>query len=108
MHIRQTGTSMLTSCSALRWRPQWQAVCQKAEALQYGSESEIRTFFERNFVPFQVHQADGSTEGLLTGYYVPDLHGSRTASQDYPFPLYRRPEDLLVIDLSDVTCNDAS
>jgi membrane-bound lytic murein transglycosylase A len=94
--------AMLNSCSALRWRPQWQDVCQKAAAQQYGSESEIRAFFERNFVPFQVHQADGSTEGLLTGYYVPDLHGSRTASQDYPFPLYRRPEDLLVIDLSDV------
>lgn len=94
--------AMLNSCSALRWRPQWQDVCQKAEALQYGSESEIRAFFERDFVPFQVQQADGSTEGLLTGYYVPDLHGSRTASQDYPFPLYGRPEDLLVIDLSDV------
>jgi len=94
--------ALLNSCSALRWRPQWQEVCQEATSLQHGSEVEIRTFFERNFVPHQVRQSDGSTEGLLTGYYVPDLQGSRTASQDYPYPLYRRPEDLLVIDLSDV------
>ena len=64
--------------------------------------AEVRAFFERNFVPHQVRQANGSSEGLLTGYYVPDLHGSRTPSVAYPYPIYRRPDDLLVIDLSEV------
>lgn len=94
--------AFLKSCSSLRWRPQWQQACQEAVAMEHTSEDEVRAFFERNFVPHQVSQSDGSTEGLLTGYYVPDLKGSRTASADYPYPLYSRPEDLLVIDLSDV------
>ncbi len=94
--------AFLKSCSALRWRPQWQTSCQEAIAMEHASEAEVRAFFERNFVPHQVSQANGSNEGLLTGYYVPDLKGSRTASSDYPYPLYKRPDDLLVIDLSDV------
>jgi len=94
--------AFLKSCSALRWRPQWQVSCQEASAMEHASETVVRAFFERNFVPHQVRQSTGSDEGLLTGYYVPDLNGSRTASADYPYPLYQRPDDLLVIDLSDV------
>lgn len=70
--------------------------------MENAAETEVRAFFERNFVPNQVSQANGSSEGLLTGYYVPDLKGSLTASADYPYPLYRSPDDLLIIDLSDV------
>ena len=94
--------ALLKSCSALRWRPQWQSACQAAAALEHSSEEEVRAFFERNFEPHQVSKSDGSTEGLLTGYYVPDLKGSREASEDYPYPLYQRPDDLLTIDLSDI------
>lgn len=94
--------AFLKSCSSLRWRPQWQASCEEASLLEHAAESEVRTFFERNFVPHQVRQEDGSSQGLLTGYYVPDLKGSRTASKDYPYPLYRLPDDLLVIDMSEV------
>lgn len=94
--------AFLKSCSALRWRPQWQPACEEASAMEHAAEAEVRAFFEHNFAPHQVSQANGSTEGLLTGYYVPDLKGSRTASADYPYPLYQRPDDLLVIDLSDV------
>lgn len=70
--------------------------------MEHAGETEVRAFFERNFVPHQVSQPDGSREGLLTGYYVPDLKGSRSATAEYPYPLYRRPDDLLVIDLSEV------
>ena len=70
--------------------------------MERASETEVRSFFERSFVPHQVSQSNGSSDGLLTGYYVPDLKGSRTASSDYQYPLYQRPSDLLVIDLSDV------
>ena len=94
--------AFLKSCSALRWRSQWQSSCQKALAMDHGSEAEVRAFFESNFVPHQVSQSNGSNDGLLTGYYVPDLKGSRVASARYPYPLYQRPDDLLAIDLSDV------
>lgn len=94
--------ALLESCSALRWRPQWQSACEEAATMKQASETEVRSFFERNFEPHQVSKPDGTTEGLMTGYYVPDLRGSRVASEAYPYPLYQRPNDLLAIDLSDV------
>ncbi len=94
--------AFLQSCTSLRWREQWQPSCQEAATRVNPSKARVRQFFEDHFVPHQVSQADGSSEGLLTGYYVPDLRGSRFASSEYPYPLYRRPDDLLVIDLSEV------
>lgn len=94
--------AFLTSCTALRLRSEWRPACDEASALENASETDVRAFFERNFVPNQVNQVDGSSEGLLTGYYVPDLEGSRIATSKYRYPIYQRPNDLLVIDLSDV------
>jgi len=36
---------------------------------------------------------------LTTGYYEPTLAGSRASSAKFPFPFYRKPDDLLTIDL---------
>jgi membrane-bound lytic murein transglycosylase A len=36
---------------------------------------------------------------LTTGYYEPTLAGSRASSEKFPFPFYRKPDDLLTIDL---------
>lgn len=94
--------AFLKSCGPLRLRPQWQAVCAEAAALDQFSESEARAFFERRFVPHRLQNPEGDPVGLVTGYYVPDLRGSRRPSPAYPHPLYRRPNDLLVIDLRDV------
>jgi membrane-bound lytic murein transglycosylase A len=38
----------------------------------------------------------------VTGYYEPLLRGSRVPSQKYPVPLYRVPDDLLIVDLASV------
>lgn len=38
---------------------------------------------------------------LVTGYYEPLLHGARQPSERYRYPLYRRPDDLVVIELKD-------
>ena len=94
--------AFLKSCTALRWRPQWVSSCRVASELDKPTEAEVREFFEKYFDPHLVRKTDGSTEGLMTGYYVPDLRGSRKQTQDYPYPLYRRPDDLLVVDLSEV------
>ncbi len=36
---------------------------------------------------------------LVTGYYEPLLHGARVFSERYRYPLYRRPDDLVVVEL---------
>ncbi|HKL25868.1 MAG TPA: murein transglycosylase A [Desulfuromonadales bacterium] len=94
--------ALLKSCRALRFRSEWQQPCARLTSMVGRTGDEIRQALEEAFVPFRLQQADGSPVGLLTGYYVPDLRGSRTPSADYPYPLYERPDDLLAIDLTDV------
>lgn len=71
----------------------WRAVC--VEAAQAG---DARRFFETAFEPFAVGDR-GDREGLVTGYYEPLLRGSRTQDATYRYPLYRRPVDLVSVDL---------
>jgi Membrane-bound lytic murein transglycosylase len=70
--------------------------------LKPATNEAVRDFFQHWFNAYQSLQADGSTGGLMTGYYEPLLHGSRTPSAAYPIPLYKAPADLLTIDLSSV------
>ncbi len=46
-----------------------------------------RTFFERHF------RAGATIPGHVTGYYEPELDGSRTRSDAYPVPIHGLPED---------------
>ncbi|MDA8382877.1 MAG: MltA domain-containing protein [Betaproteobacteria bacterium] len=92
----------LDSCQALEGQSAWEAVCQDAALLPHPTDAEVRAFFETHFSPFQVTNPDGSTQGLITGYYEPLLHGSRTRSARYAYPLYGVPPDLLTIDLASV------
>jgi len=76
---------------------EWLPVCQTARRAG-ASKTAARIFFEENFRPFAISDAEGR-EGLFTGYYEPVLRGSRTRSAEYPTPLYGRPGDLVIVDL---------
>ena len=91
----------LKSCQKLSHQ-QWQQVCDLAEISGDLSDSEARKFFESHFEVRPVYAKDGETMGLITGYYEPLLHGSWEQSEEYQFPLYGVPEDLLVVDLGAV------
>lgn len=89
------------SCTALKFREKWRDVCVSAVAVEHKPDA-IRTFFEDNFTPWQLQNADGSREGTITGYYVPDIDARREPDAAYRHPIFSRPEDMLVIDLSSV------
>ena len=93
-------SAFVTGCRALNSQPAWQSVCSVAAALGEPARETLFRFFETSFTPYQVVNPDGSDSGLVTGYYEPLLHGSRTRSTRYRFPLYGAPDDLLVIDLA--------
>jgi membrane-bound lytic murein transglycosylase A len=76
----------------------WQAVCAAATII-YPSAIDARGYFERWFSPFAV-TAGEVKDGLFTGYYEPELHGSRTKHGRYQTPVYGLPSDLVGIDLS--------
>lgn len=94
--------AFLESCGRLKNRPSWQPTCQAASLLDQRDAPHLRAFFERNFTPYQVVNGDGSTDGLITGYYEPLLHGSRVRTARYRYPLYGVPDDLLTVDLASV------
>ena len=50
----------------------------------------------------KVTEAEPGTSGLVTGYYEPLLRGSRVRTDKYPVPIYRVPDDLVVVDLASV------
>lgn len=94
--------AFLRSCGVLKNQPLWQETCIQADSMQGQDGATLRQFFESRFVPHQVLNSDGDGNGLITGYYEPLLKGSRKRSGRYRYPLYTTPDELLVIDLSEV------
>src|ERR1043166_4235374 len=44
---------------------------------------------------FFVAGRDGTTNGLFTGYYEPEIKGSFVRDEQFRYPLYRAPDDLI-------------
>ena len=74
----------------------WGEVCRQAAALQATASEDARAFFETVFVPYRISQGTG--DGFFTGYYEPELKGSRTRHGAYQTPLYGLPPDLVTVD----------
>lgn len=74
--------------------------CDAATALQAPDENAARVFFETEFSAYSIVAPDGSSEGLVTGYYEPILGGSRARSATHRYPVYGVPDDLVVVDLA--------
>jgi membrane-bound lytic murein transglycosylase A len=98
---RHSLAAFRASCAALKYRSDWQDVCRVANNVG-DNKRAARNFFQYHFTPWQIFNDEGGSGGLITGYYVPDLEGSRQASDEYRYPLYSKPDDLLVIDVSAV------
>jgi peptidoglycan lytic transglycosylase A len=94
--------AFLRGCAALNSKAEWLGVCAAAANAPSRDPGALRRFFETSFTPYAVVNADGSAEGTITGYYEPLLHGSRKPSAQYRFALFGVPDDLLVVDLSEV------
>ena len=75
----------------------WREACAQAMGMARSDPSAVRAFFAAAFVPYRVSQ-EGSDE-LFTGYYEPELKGSRTRHGPYQTPLYGVPSDLVTVDL---------
>ena len=88
------GCAKIPSSSALK------ATCEAARTVAPDDEGAARRFFDDAFSAFSIVAPDGSTEGLVTGYYEPILAGSRTRTHAYRYPVYGVPDDLVVVDLS--------
>ncbi|MBF0225182.1 MAG: MltA domain-containing protein [Desulfobacterales bacterium] len=64
------------------------------------SNEELNSFIKKNFYIYQSTGNDNSKEMLFTGYYEPILEGNFERNDEYKFPVYACPNDLVTIDLS--------
>ena len=84
--MRRTDTSGLTRGS------DWQPACGAAAT---GPTGGARGFFAQWFESVQV----GDGKAFATGYYEPEILGSRERRSGYEIPVYGRPSDLIEADL---------
>ena len=66
---------------------------------QNPSTDKLRKAIETSFWVYRSVGSDGRGKVLFTGYYEPALQGSMHPSPDYPYPVYRKPDDWVRIDL---------
>jgi membrane-bound lytic murein transglycosylase A len=69
--------------------------CRAARMADISSNNKARVFFETHFQPLRISRL-GETDGFVTGYYEPIIDGSRTKTDVYTVPVYRRPSNLFV------------
>ena len=69
--------------------------CRAARAADISDGARAKAFFEAYFLPLRISRL-GEDQGFVTGYYEPVLDGSRTKTDVYTVPVYRRPSNLFV------------
>jgi membrane-bound lytic murein transglycosylase A len=69
--------------------------CRAARALEISDGARAKAFFEEHFLPLRISRL-GEGDGFVTGYYEPVIDGSRTQTDVYTVPVYRRPSNLFV------------
>jgi membrane-bound lytic murein transglycosylase A len=106
--LKDVQAALLKSCSVFQKRDASATIAPTAVAGSVkdwlpaceaiARSTDIRAAIEDNFTPYRV-TAGGKSEGLFTGYYEKQLRGSLTKSAIYNVPLYKRPPELVMVDL---------
>ncbi|AMU94788.1 MAG: murein transglycosylase A [Sphingopyxis terrae] len=81
-----------TDASGLTQPSEWAEACSAASGW---ADRDAGNFFSRYFGTVQV----GAGTAFVTGYYEPEIAASRTRRPGYDVPIYRRPADLVDVDL---------
>src|SRR5688572_26037133 len=97
--------AIVSTCHVLDARTEWQSFCAAVMATSPADAAFVRGFLEQRLTPYRIQRVTGrkrETQGLITGYFEPLIHGARARSEPFITPLYRSPGDLLIVDLSSV------
>ncbi len=101
--LAQAWPALLNSCQKMPARDaRWKGLCADAALFPDPDDETARAFFETRFIAHQVSGNHGATDGLITGYYEPLLQGSLVRTERFRYPLYRRPDDLVIVDLGEL------
>ncbi|MBT2324373.1 MltA domain-containing protein, partial [Variovorax paradoxus] len=105
----ESWPAFLGSCKVLTGRgTEWRQVCERARAVDDKSNPAIRGFFEREFSAYQIRDDDRRPDGVVTGYFEPEISGSRNYAPPFIYPVYGQPEDMLFADARKLPPGDAT
>jgi len=85
------------NCESKKSKKIYNLLCTDLDNIQ-----DAKSFLFNNFTPYQIVKKDGDKEGLLTGYYEAKINGSYNKSEIYKYPVYKTPNDLIIVDLSKI------
>jgi membrane-bound lytic murein transglycosylase A len=90
--LHEAWNAWVHSCE----RPQtaWAALCSEVRLLSIGTQAQQSDWIEQRLQPYRVVDPQGATEGLLTGYFEPQLDARRQPGAGFQIPLYSPPPDL--------------
>ena len=95
--------SWRSACARLKADPNWGSVCSDATSLPASpSVAEISSFLQTHLDVYSLRSAQGSSDGLITGYYEPVYPGSLTPTKVANVPIYGIPADLIVVNLDSI------
>lgn len=111
--VRAAWPALLASCAVFErraeQRPRWAPLCAAAAGARdvAAMRRTLADHLDAYRVLLETREAgdgearvlESTDRGRLTGYYEPLLAGSRTRDERYSVPLYRVPDDLLIVDL---------
>ena len=100
----QSGfASWRSACTRLKTDPNWGSICAAAANLPATpSVAQISDFLQTRLDVYSLRSAQGSSEGLITGYYEPVYPGSLTPTSVANVPVYGVPDDLIVVNLDSI------
>ena len=87
----------ISNCKTLKAKKLYGNLCKNTDNIR-----DIKKFLTDSFVPYMLSDEKAKEEGLLTGYYEPQLYASLTKSKKFRYPLYETPKDLITVDLSSI------
>lgn len=91
--------AFLGSCQSLaRRKTEWKELCARARQVDGKSEAAIRGFYEHEFSVYQIRDDDRRAEGVVTGYFEPEVPGSRRYAPPFVYPVYATPTDMVMLD----------
>ena len=90
--------SWRSACTRLKADTIWGPTCAAAATVPQ-TPAAIRVFLEEHLQVYGLRSANGSSTGLITGYYEPVYPGSLTATKTANVPVYGVPDDMIIVAL---------
>lgn len=89
--FEQVINIFLRTCKRTAFNDLHKENCAKAKSISHNDPVFSKQFFEKNFTPF----VSLSKSSLATGYYEPTLQGSLEKTEEFLYPVYGVPSDLV-------------